>query len=351
MKKRYLVAVALAGGVGALVLWAKKDEPAERGVAAMAATLVRVQPVSYTDQAVPVQATGVLARKAEAEFSFKIGGVVETVAVRVGDRVTRGQVLARLEPQEIEAQVAQARSAADKAERDVARLEKLTASGVATVENLQDARTAREVASAALKAAEFNQRHARIVAPADGRILRRLAEPGELVAVGRPVLGFAADDEGWIVRVGLADRDAAQVRLGDRVDVRVGGENGENYAGRVTQMAEGTDPVTRTTPVEIALEIAPSRTRSGAVVSVEITPQAGPSRPVVAASALVEGAGRSAHVFIVDEGATVARRVAVDVETLWQDRVYLRTKLPRTARVVVVGAEYLREGMPVEIAR
>jgi RND family efflux transporter MFP subunit len=333
--------LALSGAAGC----SRAPQPAPVAAKPVAVALA---PVVYSDAPVPVRASGVLSRKTEADLSFKIGGVVEAVLVRAGDAVAEGQVLARLRLDEIEAQVAQARSARDKAQRDLARIEQLTASGASAVEALQDARTALEQATAQARIAEFNRRFAVITAPAAGRVLRRAAEPDELVAAGRPILGFASDADGWIVRAGLAERDVARVRLGDRAALAGACGEGEAWAGRITQIAEAVEPLTRTTQVEIALDAPPCAARSGFVAVVTIHPQPVPARPVVPATALIEGAGGTASVFVVDEGASASRRVAVDVEALLDTRAFLRTALPRAARIVASGAEFLRDGAPVE---
>lgn len=304
--------------------------------------LVRAQPVRYSTEAVPIHLSGVIARKTEADLSFKIGGVIETVAVRAGDRVAKGQVLARLRLDEIEAQVTAAQSALDKARRDLARIERLQANAVATLEDLQDARTAVEVAESQLRIAEFNRRYAVITAPADGRILRRVAEPDELVSAGRAILGFASDADGWLARAGLSAKDAAQIHIGDPAEV--GGA-----PGQVMQIAEGVDPATRTVPIEISVTAVPPDTRSGAVVGISLHPQPVEPRPEVPAAALVEGVGGRASLFLVESGQAVARRVTVEVEALQQASAYLKTTLPSAARVVVQGSEYLHDGVAVEL--
>jgi multidrug efflux system membrane fusion protein len=310
--------------------------------------VVRAAPVEYSSAALPVRASGLLARRTEAGLSFKTSGIIESVVVRAGDTVAADQLLARLQPDEIEAQVAQARSVVQKARRDFARTEKLQAGSVATVENLQDVRTAVELAEAQLRVAEFNRRHSVIRAPAGGRILRRLAEPNELVAAGRPILEFAADSDGWIVRAGLPDRDLARLRIGDRAEVNCAAGT-PAVPGRIVQIAGGTDLATRTTEIEIALDAEPPLARSGSVATATLLPADVPERPVVPLGALIEGDGASASLFVLEPGATTARRVVVEVEALLGAQAYLRTALPRGARLVVAGGEYLRDGAVVSV--
>ena len=328
----------------------KSNPAAPVATTAPKAIVVHAVPVGRSTAAIPIQASGIVARRTEAELSFKIVGVIEEVAVRAGDRVTKGQVLARLQLEEIEAQVGQARSAVEKARRDLARTEKLQAAAVATLENLQDVRTALEQAEAQLRIAEFNRRHAIITAPAAGRVLRRLAEPNELVTAGHAVLTLAADDDGWIVRAGLSEREVGRMRLGDSAEITLPGTGQTAVPGRVVQISEAADSLTRTTPVEIALDAAPADVRSGFVVAVTLHPQPVAARPVVPASALIEGAGDSASLYLIPPGATTARRLMVKVEALFGTEAYLGTALPPGAQVVAFGAEFLRDGAPITLA-
>ena len=88
-----------------------------------------------------IRVTGTLAGKEEVGLSFKIGGVISRIVPDPGQRVSAGQVLAELRPTEIAAQVASARASRDKAQRDLDRVQRHYTDSVATLEQLQDART------------------------------------------------------------------------------------------------------------------------------------------------------------------------------------------------------------------
>jgi multidrug efflux system membrane fusion protein len=271
----------------------REEEKASAAAPATPAVMVRLAGVTLSDAAVPIHATGVLSRRDEAGLSFKVDGVVDAVLVRAGDRVKAGQELARLRLDEIEARVAAAQAGLAKARRDEERVERLQAKAVSTLENLQDARTAVELAAAQVRIAEFNQRYAVITAPSDGHILRRSVEPDEYIAPGRPVLGFASEGAGWLARVGLAAPDVERLRTGDRAEVGTS-------TGRITQISASADPITRTVEVEIALDTPPPGARSGSVASVILHPAPVPARPVVPAACLIEATGANAHLFLVD---------------------------------------------------
>ncbi len=148
---------------------------------------VKVERTVPTAQPIPIISSGILGSKTELTRSFKVGGIVERMFVEEGQTVKKGQILARLNQSEISAQVDQARLAAEKTSRDLQRAENLYRDSVITLEQLQDLRTLKEVASADLEIAEFNQNYATIIAEADGKILKRFTEAGELVQPGTPI--------------------------------------------------------------------------------------------------------------------------------------------------------------------
>jgi RND family efflux transporter MFP subunit len=323
--------------------------PAPGATAPLPPLVIETAPVELRTEAVPVEVSGVLSRRAEAQLSFKTGGLIATVSVRAGDTVWAGQTLATLRLDEIDAQVAQARTAVEKARRDFARVEGLHADHVATLENLQDARSGVELAEAALRVAEFNRAHSVITAPADGRILRRLAEPDELAAPGRPILAFASDADGWLVRVGVTEPDVLRLHVGDRAEVAWPG--GALLPATLAQIAEGADTATRTVEIELSLAgPLPAGLRSGFLVATTLLPQPVPARSVVPLAALVEGRGRLAHVFVVSADGRSVRRQEIEIAAIHAERAYLKTPLPAGTRVATTGAEFLTDGRSVTVA-
>ncbi len=312
-----------------------------------APSTVRVADVSHESLAPPIHGTGLLGPKEEIVLGFKIGGVIARVAVDEGEVVRMGDVLASLELREIDAAVARARAAAGKAERDLARARRLFADSVATREQVQDAETAADIARAARDAAEFDRSYAVITAPADGIVLLRLAEPGELAGPGDAVLRIGSRARGSVVRVGLADRHAARVRVGDPASVRfdAGAAPAE---GRVTEVAAAADPATGTFRVEIAVP-GVERLASGLVADVVIRPAGDGPLPVIPVDAMLEADGDSAVVFALDEADRRAVRRGIRIAFLTGDRVAVASGLDGARRVITAGASRVDDGERVEV--
>lgn len=314
---------------------------------------VQAAPVPWTNTATPVSAPGILARTLEADLSFKTGGVIAEVPVRAGDHVRAGQILARLRTDELDAAVAQAESALNKARRDLERSTSLFERDVEPLEKRQNAESGVELAEAALSAARFNRQTAELTAPAAGEVLARYAEPGEIAGPGTRILRFASEAEGWLVRAGLAQREVVRVAVGDQAGITFAGLE-TSLTARVARIAGETDPASRTTLVELRLvHTPPASLRSGMVGKVSIQPGRSPLRAVLPLSALVEGDGKTAHVFqIQDSGkegqVALARRVRVELDEITPTGAVLRSGLEKNgALVVITSAELLVDGAEV----
>lgn len=345
--------VAIGASLGAMfALAACGDAPAPQSTAPTDAAPVRTVPVETARITDSVRAVGILAPRDELRLAFKVGGVIETMSVEAGDRVHEGQTLAVLKRTEVDAAVAQATEAVEKARRDLDRARQLRADEVATQEQVEDLTTAYNVARSNLQSAQFNARFARIDAPADGVVLQRLARASELVQGGQPVLVLGATAEGWIVRVGLADRDAVRVNLGDRAAVSFDAFPGRSFEGRVMRIGSSADPFTGTFEVEI--EVAPDGARfaRGLVAKVGIALQGAASDTavtVVPVTAIVEADGPVGTVYVIDAGENVARRRSVTLGRIVGDRVTVLEGLAAGEAVVTDGAAWLIDGRAVRV--
>lgn len=325
----------------------KAPEPAAAQPRAVRAALVASGPAEA-----PIIASGVLASRDEARLAFKSGGVIRRIAVRAGDSVRKGEVLAEIETTEIGAGVAQARAAHDKARRDLERGRQLYADDVITREQLDDLGTAETVARAQLDAAQYNLGHAQIVAPADGVVLRRYVEPRETVAAGQPIVEIGQTGSGHVLKLGLADRDVVRVMLGDRADVEFDAYPAQRFAARVVEISRAADPRSGTFPIEIELDAAAiaagMRLPSGLVGRATITARgAGATRSYVPLAALVEGDQHATTIFTLD--GQVAHRRKVAIAFVAGEQAALEQPLPEGTRLITDGASYLVDGETVRV--
>jgi RND family efflux transporter MFP subunit len=314
-------------------------------------TAVSTAPVTRQPLVAPVVGSGVLASKKEAKLSFKTGGIVAALRADEGQDVRKGQVLAVLNLTEIDAQVAQARNNFEKAQRDRDRVQRLYADSAATLEQMQNATTGYEMASAAFTAARFNRQHSVIVAPENGRILRRQVEEGELVNPGSSVFLFAGGggNDGWVVRTGIADRDMVKLKIGDRAKMTFDAHPGVSFPAVVTEIAGAADPVNGTFEVELKVNAQDKKLVTGLVAKAEIFPSGGAEMLVVPIEALAEADGERASVYTLGEDGTTVKKLPIRTAGIYGDVVAVREGLQEGTAVITKGTAYLTETSKVKV--
>lgn len=310
---------------------------------------VRTATVQQKTIALPVHASGILTSSAEQRLSFKVGGVIRKIYADEGDVVRPGQLLAVLDKTEIDAQVAQAQQGLTKAERDLGRVEGLYRDSSATLELLQNATTARDVAKETARIAQFNQQYAEIRATRGGKIIKKLMNEGEITGPGTPVFVlFETGKDDWVVQINVSDRDWARLSLGMPAKVVMDAYPDVPFNGKVSDLAPAADPTSGLYPVEVKVTPQGKRFAPGLFAQVDITPSKSRNYTTVPVEALVEGDGKSAFVFALQADGERVKKVPVQVAFLEGNQAVIASGLEGVAEVVTSGAPYLSEKKKVK---
>lgn len=305
---------------------------------------VRVAAPAASDPEAAIRAIGRLEAAGEANLGFASGGVVAAVAVETGDRIRAGQVLARLDTAALDAGVMQSREQLAQARRDLARTESLAARQLVSTQQRDDARTKVKVADAALRSTAYSLRYGRIVAPGDGVVLTRLAEPGEVVSSGQPVLRISNQGDAWILAVEVADRDAAGLASGATAMVAFDGAPARQFKASVQRIGGQAAAGTGAIRVELQVEAAPGELRSGLVGKARIRRGAAPGL-VVPASAVLDVREGKGWLMLAVDGRAQRREVALGEVT--GNTVAVTQGLSASDRVIVAGAAFLDDGATI----
>lgn len=323
--------VALAGCGGG------HGQPQTQSAEAPVVQIVEVAPLSAAGA---VRASGLIGYRREPPLAFTSPGIVAAINVDAGDVVHRGQRLATLRRTSIGASSSEATLARENAERELARAQALFERGFVSQARLDEARLAVERASDS----------ATLVAPADGVILRRTAEPSQMIAAGASVLVLGETNSGLVVRAPVSSNDAARIRVGDAVSILISGE-ATPRAGRVTRVGAKGDSGTGAFEVEVEIAAA-ENLRSGMVAEVEIAAAAAQTAApaiVVPTLSLLDARADQGIVYVID-AENIARRRAVRTAGVTQAGVLVVEGLAPGERVVAAGAAYIRDGETVRIA-
>jgi multidrug efflux system membrane fusion protein len=295
----------------------------------------------------PVRTSGRLTAKTESKMSFKTGGIIKRIYVDEGQSVREGQLLAELNLSEIEPKARQAELALQKAERDYERAKNLYRDSVATLEQFQDAKTALEYAQSNAEIAKFNLEYSEIRAPGNGKILKRVSEPNEIVGPGQPIFLFASTESSWVVRSNVTDKDIVNINLNDSATIEFDAYPGKTFYGRITETGNMADPYTGTYEVEITMKKQPESLVSGFIVKVIIYPARTASKMIlIPAEAVQEGNGISGNVWLIKDGKPV--RQVIEIHSITDRGIIVASGLAEGDEIITEGGEYVREGIDIE---
>jgi len=284
-------------------------------------------------------------------------GRIAAVLVEPGDRVRRGQVLARLNPITAQSQVDSAsagldelRASAAVAQAEWARAER--AKDSFSVEEAERRHTTALTAQAKVKAAEAQLADARnrwahttVVAPTDGIVLTRSAEIGQVAVAGSSVLFHLARGGEIEMRGQVTEQDMPRIRIGQLAQVRLEGV-AQAFTGKVWQLGAVIDPTTRQGTVRIALPADDQNLRPGAFARAEIHVAATAGTILPQTAVLSDEQGN--YALVVGPGEKVERR-GVTVAGARSEGLLVTSGLNGTERVVAIAGAFLRPGEQVVV--
>jgi multidrug efflux system membrane fusion protein len=265
-------------------------------------------------------------------------GDVAEVFVSMGDSVEDGAEIARLESDAAEANLAQAQQELAAAARDLENAETLLERGVATVDRLQQARTAFAQAEARLTAAEEAVSNNVITAPFAGRIESLEIDPGEFVQAGAQV-GRIVDITPLTVSFQVPQQALNRLSSGQMATVRF--ITGQVREGTVTFVGSAAASATRSFPAEITIPNPDGEIAAG--ISAEIAiPTAEVMAHFVSPSLVsLDPEGRLGVKTVDDEN--VVHFYPIEIARAEIDGIWV-TGLPHTVRLITVGQGFVNDG-------
>ncbi len=282
---------------------------------------------------------GTVRSKQRAVVEAKVSGRVLEYTATPGAMVKAGDLLARLDVQEIQAKVDQAKAMLDQAQRDFARQKQLIASNATTRQDFDAADARMKVATAGVSEAETMMSYAKVTAPFDGVVTRKLADVGDLAMPGKPLLEIEAPTS-LRFEADLPEAILDRVKLGAKMSVRLT----KVIEGTVSEISPVADPVSRT--FNVKLDLPPTEgLRTGQFGRVSV-PVAEVKLLLVAKEAVMKR-GQMELIFVVKEGHANLRLVKTG--KVLNGSIEVLSGLEEGEQVVISDVSKLADGQPVTI--
>lgn len=310
---------------------------------------------------------GNLIGQATVDVVPRTGGRLTSITVQLGDSVSKGQLLAKIEDSEIVEQVRQAQASQNVAHATIRQREADLALAQTSVERsrnlygrqllprqtLDDAEARYQAAMAQLDLAraqlaqndarleelKINLANTSVISPVTGFVAKRNVDPGAWVSQQVPVVSVVAIATLRLVS-NIVERDLRTVNVGDPAAVEVDAYPGEQFSGRVARVAPVLDPATRTAEMEVEVPNRDNRLKPGMYARVTLTVERRENALVVPRPAVVDYEGRRG--VWMPTGDRKAKFVPIELGIEESERVEVRGGLAEGDTIVVNGAAALR---------
>jgi membrane fusion protein (multidrug efflux system) len=324
----------------------------DRGASAYPVELAEVRAEEVVEW---IRAIGSVRADQQVELSAEVGGRLAEIEVEVGDRVEKGDLLARLDDERFRiardlarAEVEMAKANLEKSRRDAQRQVNLYEGKVTSEFFLEEADLKAQinagqlkVSQARLAVAERDLADASILSPVDGEITRKHAEVGELVEAGTLLFDIAKIDRVKVV-VHISDLEVTRLHKGQDAEISVDGHPGIVFRGTVNTISAQADSQTRAFPAEIlVINDRAEKLLPGFFARARIRGRTFENAISLPEEAVVQRDGHP--VVFVATGDTASARV---IETGFADRgrILVTKGLNSGDRVIVTGQQSLRNG-------
>ncbi len=306
--------------------------------------------------------TGVVAARVQGDLGFRVSGKILERLVDTGQTVKRGQPLMRLDPVDLELQaraqqasVIAARAQAKQTADDEARYRHLVVSGAISASAYDQVKAAADTAKAQLSAAQAQADVARnafgyalLCADSDGVVVETLAEPGQVVSPGQPVVRLArAGQREAIVQLPETLRPAA----GSTARATLYGNTTSAVTAKLRLLSDSADPMTRTFEARYVLEGAMANAPLGSTVTLQIAEGDATGQALQVPIAALYDPGKGTGVWVIAGSPAKVTWRSVQVLGLSDDAARVAGDLKLGEQIVALGAHLLRDGEEVRVPR
>lgn len=281
--------------------------------------------------------TGTVRAKTRAVIEAKISGRLLSLNAALGQTVKAGDVLATLDAQEMQARLESAKATLEQTMRDEQRLASLVTTNAVSKSDYDAAKARLEVAKAGVSEAQTMLGYARITAPFDGVITRKLADQGDLAAPGKPLLELENPAQ-LRVEADIPEALIANLKLGASLELN------PTTRATVAEISPTGDPNSRTFPVKLDLP-AGSGLRPGQFVRVAV-PVRDYDALLIPASAIVTR-GQLQIVFVAENN--VAKLRLIRTGRTRSEGVEVLAGLEDGESLVIEGTDNLKDGQPLTV--
>jgi membrane fusion protein (multidrug efflux system) len=287
---------------------------------------------------------GTLEAEAEVDLVSRIGGPIVELRAEEGMEVRSGQLLARIDPREVAAQLEVSRVKLAEAQNDFDRTQRLLDSNLVSRELYDSSASALDSARAEHARNEIQVGYTEIRAPFSGLIVRRYIKDAENVSTNQALFRLS-DFDPLLCSIRVPERELPRLRVGQLANLTVEAYGSKAFEAKVVRISPVVEAESGT--VKVTLEAAPQgQLRPGMFATVALELEAREGALIVPKVALsLDSIGDT--VFVAKDGTAERREIEVGFRD--GQRLEVLEGLQRGEQVVVLGQDGLADGTPIQV--
>ncbi|MDD5455748.1 MAG: efflux RND transporter periplasmic adaptor subunit [Candidatus Margulisbacteria bacterium] len=292
-----------------------------------------------------VKTVATLKAKEDYVISAKLGGEVTYLNAEIGMKVKKGQLIARIDPDMVEATLRQAQANYELAASTYKRQKNLFEKKLISDQQIEGAATQFKVAQASLSLAKINFNNSKIVSPINGVIAEKYIDLYETAGPGKQIVRIVNTDK-MEAEVGVNELSIVRIRKGNDVTIKLSAYPELVITGDITHVGTQANQDTKTFPVLIEFDNKNGIVKGGMIADISILLDTYQNAVVIPFS-LVEQSGNGNYVYLEENGIAVRRDI--ELGDAKEDVVRVIKGLKKGDHLIIEGNKYVAENSKVNV--
>ncbi|MEW5807344.1 MAG: efflux RND transporter periplasmic adaptor subunit [Acidobacteriota bacterium] len=306
---------------------------------------VEVSEVLVKDISSFISSTTNIETEFEATVLSETDGKVVDILTEEGTRVSKGELLARLDDGEKLIVLKKAKIRAENEAGNYERAKELFAQNLLSPDEFDKVKFQYALAKSDYEESEYNLNKTKIVAPFDGKITRRHIKLGQNIKAGDQLFTVTNFDP-LIAHIYLPEKDALALSVGQQVEISVAWDNERRYPGYIERISPIVDAQTGTVKITIYARNLPEFIKPGSFMTVNIVREVHENALLIPKRSIIKDL-QDDYVYVVDENIAKKKKVQLGFED--NGYVEVLSGLVQDHKVVSVGQGGLKDGSKVKI--
>lgn len=313
------------------------------------ATAVEVKKVTPEEVPDIITLSGSIEGKTTVKLGFMVPGKIEYIAAKEGAPVTKGQLLANLEPTNYTIAKQLSDVQANAAQDEFNRLDQLYKRGSLSESDHTKASFSLQQAKLQQKLENKNLADTKLYAPLTGILLSRQAEAGEIIAAGTPLF-VIADIQHVVVTAFIPEGELHHITIGQQAEINIAALN-KNFTGKITEVGAIADATSRAFTIKAEIRNNDMLIRPGMIAEVQLNGNHNSMSILVPAESVIHDVDNQSYIYVVDDATHKAFRRKVSLGSMIDNKLQVIAGLSAGEVIVTAGQSKLSDGVNITVVK